>query len=705
MRNCKKLAQVVLLAAPFTNSWAEESQATDSVGLEKLVVTADLREQNSFDVPSSIQVVDGETIEELNYESPEELAKAIPNTNLTRYRAGLGESNFTIRGVGATTVNVDQSIGFYVDEIPVASVSEFGPELYDVEQFEILRGPQGTLYGRNALGGVFHIKTVQPQPEQSGKASVSYGSENDRRVFLLGNTPLGETENVLARFSFVHSARDPRIENLAAGASDVDDTEVTAGRAKLLFDVSDQLSLLFAADLSDSKLITGSADFNGDRTKVNSIRPAKLTKQSGGLSLKAEYLLDTTTLVSLTSIRMQDQKGGGSRAEAQSYDPLNPFTVPFNNDYNGELDQTTIIQELRLESATDERLSWILGGFYQYNKADRLSDLVNVSLNGFERSFATTKDSSVAAFADLTYELDERSSITAGLRLSHDRKELDYRHEGSLVPVLGFQAAPNQTLSLDDNFSDISPRLIYAFKPNQNINLFAKVAKSYKAGGYNTEFLKAGDNKPYQKESILSYEAGLKAVSEDGHLEVDVTAFYMDWSDQQVLDFSGLGLTSVVNAEESVSQGVELQLRATPAAGLLLTAAAGYVDAEFKQVSNELASINGNRQPNTSKVTASLGVRYQKALSHALEGYVAADLSYQSSFFWDVNNSVEEPSHTFLNLSAGAGNEDYRLSAYLKNATDEAYNTYATPGTPGFFTAQAQPGFGREFGLKWSLNF
>lgn len=179
----------------------------------------------------------------------------------------------------------------------------------------------------------------------------------------------------------------------------------------------------------------------------------------------------------------------------------------------------------------------------------------------------------------------------------------------------------------------------------------------------------------------------------------------MDWSDQQILDFSGIGLTSVVNAEESRSVGLEMQFRAMSVSGLLFTAAAGYIDAEFKSVPSDLAAINGNQQPNTSKLTASLGLQYETALNSRLKGYIGGDLSYQSSFYWDVRNTIEEPSHTFLNLSAGAGNDDYQVSVFVKNATDETFNTNAAPAVPGLFLAQAQPGSGRELGIKLTTNF
>ncbi len=697
----RTFTQVVLLTASLNSyCWAEGVSTESRYGLEEIIVTADLREQRSFEVPSSIQVVSGETIESLGYQSTEEIIHTIPNAHLSRYRTGLSEGNFTIRGVGATTVNVDQSIGFYIDGIPVTSVAEFGPELLDVDRIEILRGPQGTLYGRNALGGVFHIRTVEPQADSSAKAMVGYGSDNDRKIALTGNTPLGSNA-VLARFSLSHNSRDGRIDNVAEGASDVGDLTTTAARGRVSFDVSDRLELLVSADISDSESTEGSGDFDAiDDQTVNSLRPVTLTKKTRGLSMKAEYVMDGMTFVSLTSVRTQDDKGHGGRAETQSYDPDNAFTVPFNNDFTGALDQKTLTQELRLESDTALPLSWIMGVFYQRNQADRISDLVNVSLDGFERSLSTTKDDSLAAFADATYAFSERSSLTAGLRVNRDRKRLDYHHEGSLVPVLGFQAAPNQVLSLNDNFQDISPRLAYEFQPNNTMNVFVKVAKGYKSGGYNTEFLRAGDNHPYKKESIVSYEAGIKAISDNEQLEMDITTFYMDWTDQQILDFSGLGLTTVENADESRSQGVEVQLRAAPTDNLILTASAGYVDAELKTASATLVEINGNQQPNTPELTASLGTRYQRQVTQTLTGFVSADLSYQSEFYWDIKNTLEEPAHAFLNLSVGAGNDDVQLSAYLKNATDEAYNVSAVPETPGFFAAQNQPGFGRELGIR-----
>lgn len=674
---------------------------TDLYSLTPLIVTADRREQEAFDVPTSIQSFDRETIVHGLYENTDELIRAVPNAHISQQRAGTGETNFSIRGVGTTTVNVDQTIGFYVDNVPVTSVSEFGLEYFDIDSIEVLRGPQGTLYGRNALGGVIHIKTAQPEHEQKAKLTTSYGSDNEKRFSVMANTPI--SDKVLGRFNFLHASRDERIRSSVDGLDDIDDLHLNAARAKILFLPNDRLRLLVSADILDSKQSTGTGDFlTATEQGVNTLRPAVIEKKNNGISLEGQYQFENMKLVSLTSLRHHDQLGQGSRPETENYNPQIAPTAVFNNDFTAALDQTTITQEFRLESTDDQPLSWIAGIFLQRNDADRISDIINLPTNLYERSFADTKDRSIALFTDATYEVDTKFSITAGIRASWDKKELDYRHEGSFLPVIGFSFAPNQTLKQTQSFNDVSPRLVFEYKLTPDINIYTKASRGYKTGGFNTEFVALGTSS-YDKESIWSYEAGIKSRLLDGRLEMDLNIFHMDWSDQQVLIFAN-GISQVSNVEKSESKGMEFQVRARPIENLFLSASLGYVDAKFTDTPSSL-NVDGNQQPNTPDWSASITGQIEQQLFTNTLGFIRVDVSYLSSFYWDVQNTLEEPNHTFVNLSTGIETDDYELTIFAKNLSDEEYRVFALSGTPGFFGDLAQPGHGREIGIRASLKF
>ncbi len=697
----KPLAACICLSV-LNAANGQESSLNSAVELEQVIVTAQRRESRALDVPGSLHVFNQAAITSGNFENTDELIRSVPNAHITQQRVGLGESNFSIRGVGTTTVNVDQTIGFYIDDVPVASVSEFGPQYYDIEQVEVLRGPEGTLYGRNALGGVLHIKTVQPKNEQSLKTVLSYGSGNESRVALVANTPLG-SDKALARINLLQTTSDTRIDNRAAGVADVGDFDSDGIRAKVLLTPNTKLRLLISGDYSDSQQVVGTGEFdNVGIERVDNIRPAKLDITNKGFSVRAEYLHSTNKLISISSVRQQDLTGGGGRPELENFDPQIPQLVIFNNDFSGGLEQTTYTQEFRLESVNDGPTNWIVGTFFQYNDAERLSDLINVSTGLFERSFADSKDTTIAVFGDISYQLNQKLSVSTGARIAQNKKELDYDHQGSLAPLFGINFAPNQQLDLEEDFDDISPRLVVEYTPSANTNVYGKISKGFKAGGYNTEFVGL-TNAPYDKESIINYETGIKSQLFNRKLEAELSVFYMDWSDQQVLVFEN-GVSQVANAEESKSQGVELQLRAQPIKSLLITASAGYLDATFEETPESLP-INGNQQPNTPDLSGNITGRYQFAFNDHFSGFAQASLSYQSSFYWDVNNTLEEPSHTFLNASFGIRENAYEVSLFGKNLTDENYRVSAVPGSPGFFNAQAQPGVGREIGIKAIVNF
>lgn len=693
-----RFTALLMLATPVIQA---ASNDTPSI-LEEIMVTADRRQESTLEVPSSLQVLDTATIEFRNYENTEELIRSVPNAHISQQRVGLGESNFSIRGVGTTTVNVDQTIGFYIDDIPVASVSEFAGEYFDVAQVEVLRGPQGTLYGRNALGGILHVKTNDPQPEQVIKLRAIYGSDNERRLAATFNSPLG-SDTLMARVNILHSAHDARISNIALDAEDVDRFEVDSVRTKLLWLASERLSVQLSGELSDSEQTTAAGFFdNANHKSVNSLRPALLSKTSKGLGAKIEYELNRARFISLSSVRNQDQSGRGSRPESQSINPQLPFTMVFNNDFSGSLDQTTITQEFRLESFSDESLQWLIGAFFQRNKADRVSDILNVPTQVFERSFSTTQDQSLAAFTDLSYDINEQLSVTLGARYTRDKKELSYNHLGTFQPLFGFNFAPNQALNLGESFSDVSPRLVLEYHPIDKTHLYAKIARGYKAGGYNTEFL-SFVNAPYGKESIWNYEVGFKTRSLNDRMELEASFFYMNWMDQQVLVFGPAG-SQISNSKKSISKGLEIQSRLQANERLLITAVIGYVKAEFEQTPASLP-VTGNAQPNSPEFSASLSARYHTVISENLQLFVDGDISHQSSFYWDVNNLLKEPDHTFVNLSMGVDSGQYQLSIFTKNLLNEDYRTNAFAASPGFFAAQGQPGHGRELGIKLEINY
>lgn len=691
---------VITFYAFSTSVSAEEA---DLDVLEAVVVTADRREENTLTVPTSVQVINGQTIKDRSYENTAELLRAIPNTNMTELRPGVGESNFSIRGVGTTTINIDQAIGFYVDDIPVTSIAEFGLAYFDVDQVEVLRGPQGTLYGRNSLGGVLHIKTADPKAKEEVELSGTYGNDDEKRFSAIVNLPFA-SDTLLTRFNFLHTSRDDRINNIAAGASDVDDLNLNAGRGKILYLPNDQLSVLFSADVSDSDQLIATGGFETAETLgVNTPRPSKLKRKNKGASAEVEYLFDSLKLVSLTSYRKHDQNANGSRPEAVNFNPLFPLlTLPFNNDFTSDLDQHTFTQEFRLESDSVEPLKWTVGTFYQYNDADRISDIENVPTGLFERSIATVEDRSFALFADMTYMLTDKFSVTAGARGTWDKKKLNYQHVGSFAPIFGGNFAPNQTLNLDKSFKDFSPRLAFEYAPREDVSLYAKASHGYKSGGFNTEFLGLGVT-PYDAESIWSYELGVKGRFLDNKLEVEANVFYMDWDDQQVLIFEN-GISQVANSKKSESKGFEFQARTKPTDGLLVTASLGYVDAIFKSTPASLG-VDGNQQPNTPEWSAALNGRFEKNIFPNVVGFVDAGVTYRSSFYWDVANTLEESGHVFVNLRLGMEADSYEVKVFAKNLFDEDYRVSAIPGAAGFFDAQAQPGNGREVGVTVTLKY
>lgn len=680
------------------SAWARglEAAPDEAVFVADVVVTAQKRDQPLIDVPISLRVLAGEEIRARQIRDMEGALDSIPNAAITRQRNTGSEWNIAIRGVSnAAALNVDGSVAVYIDDVFVPDSSGFNFEVYDLAALELLRGPQGTLYGRNATGGALNIRTQAPGTAFGGWLSAVYGSDDEVRLGGAVDLPTADGR-LRTRIAGLYARHDGWIDNQAAGSKDVDSLDAYGLRFRSIYEASETTRIELAGDYAKTERLLGGGDMaTVDDDGVNLLYPTDSRLKNGGASLKVDHQVGGVTVRSITAYRATRGISRGSRPE-----------VILNDVDDANVDQHSWTQELQILSPQDRPLTWLAGAFGQRYAVERLSSLVNLDYGLGEYSQSRVKGTSLGVFAEARWAFAPRLALTVGGRYTHDDKRLHYAHSGSLAPLFGYPFAPAQALDDKRAWGAFTPQAVIEFLPSQGLRAYAKVSRGYKAGGFNTEFV-ALDNVSFGKESVWNYELGAKGRLLDGRAFLSAAIYRLDWDDQQVLNFFN-GQSHVSNSDRSRSQGGEVELTLRPTPAFTLTGGFGYADAKFLRFPNADPygnAADGNRQPRASKYSGSASAQYERALGQGWGGFARIDYSYLSSFYWDALNQLREPERHLVDASVGVSRGGLSARLFVKNATDRKYHLYAVNGTAGFFPAQATPADRRTFGLSIEQSF
>lgn len=684
-------------------AYGQDASDGETTLLETITVTAQRREQEAKDVPVSLRVFSREDLEERIAKRLEDAFAATPNASMTSQRGGNDASSLSIRGVTTTAFGADPSVGVYVDDVYIGNDNGFNARMADFEQIEILRGPQGTLYGRNAVGGAVNIRTGSPELGVNS-ATIQTGVGTDGLVFgsTTANVALGE--NAAARVSLFGDRSNGWVSN-GQGGPDFMNLDDFGGRAKLLYRPTDDWEVEFSADYAKDK---GSKSGYGPfdtvwEDGVDIAVPFVDETENYGASLKSTWQMDFGELVSVTAWRGAKGAGGGG-----NFAPI----VFQSASYEREYDQFT--QEVRANSE-GERFDWTLGGFLLSSKEKRFEtsgffpalppDFLfpgqpALPANYVEGTHSDVDSLSAAAFGDLTWHATDRLDVIAGARLSYDRKAIDYEHGSTLGPIAFFAPALATSPTVDG--FDVSPRVGVTYALTDDIKAYATIARGYKPAGFNISFAPTTDI-GYDAESAINYEVGLKGEALDGRIGYALSAFYFDWRDQQVYSFVD-GQLFIGNAPKSRSYGAEAEINAEVADGLRLYAGVGLLDARFVDYPNALSGTDesGNWQPFASKFSASLSAEYTRPITGDIDLVARADYDWRSSFFWDTANQIKEPGYGIVNVRVGIETERWAFSVFAQNLFDQEYRVRAAVYSGA---AMAIPGTPQTFGLLARATF
>ena len=753
LNKIQKIAACILGFGAALSPMYANAQESGFLGLEEVIVTARKREESVQSTPVSMVAISSTGLRDRSIDSFGRLGEVAPNIEINGGipNGGGSATQIFIRGVGQDDYSFpnEPGVGLYIDDVYISRSAAADFSFMDLERIEILRGPQGTLYGRNTIGGAVKVITKKPEGSNTGEIGVTVGRYS--RADVYANYDMAVSDNVAVKAAIATFNRDGLGTNLIG--QDLGEDEEFDARLGVRWDVSESLEVLLSADYmrQDQAGPAGSmvrfdaldptTDFliNGILAgpiadKYNLQPPAdqygtayvrtldecdKCVYNSGGTvetkddaeifgaSLTINKELGNAILKSITSIRDYDidirRDSEHTPFDIVQVDNPETFTQ-FTQELqwsgvtmNGNLDYVVGVYGL-LEDGDSELYAPLLSGLYDAIAFD-LTALINTEYDAF----------SVAAYAEATYALSDRLALTFGGRLTHDDKEYIY---GLARPESGQVPLPPETL--EESWTEFLPKVGVEYQASDTLLFYGNASSGYKAGGYNSRALSGIAPKAFDPEYVDVYEAGFKSTLANNTLILNGAIFYNDYTDIQllaVLDLGGGNVETVIeNAGEATIIGGELEFQWAPAANLSISGGVGFLDAEYDEVGPSAASAgiaDSNELINAPELSANLSGEYRFLLP-AGDVAVRADLVYRGEQYRDAVNTPElkADSYTLLNgrVTWTSNDERWELAAFVTNITDEIYVTNGV-SVLGLGYVEAYYSRPREWGVSLTMNF
>lgn len=723
------LALVPVLAGAVL---AQENASSARTAVPEMVVTAQKREQNLKDVPISVSAFEQEDLERREFTQIDDLAYATPNMNIVS-TADARTTQFTIRGITGQTLfpGAESSVGIFVDGVFVNNPIAQNFDILDVERVEILRGPQGTLYGKNTTAGAINIISRKPGDEFAARAAVQYGNYNDRRVKGSIESPI--VDGLLyGQISATYHERDGYAENTFLG-TDIDTDDVKALRAAFRYAPNPQLEVNFSGDVLKQRRVPGIPDTTPEDREDELDVAMYENRDVQGLNLTTEYTLaNSHKITSITAYRNYDWERLGD----DDGTILPAFVSPVTES------TWQVSEELRLESPSGQQLEWVLGLFYLHTDMEGSSDpvidpdsifLLNAGVPctaifpapfcaaGVGNNRIDQQSDTAALFGQGTYAFDPQWSLTAGLRGSWEKKKFHNVQSSTQLPL--FLAVIDASFERD--VSSISPMLALTYKATPDVNFYGSVSQGFKSGGFNTGPVASPAQLPdtiYDDESLWNYEIGAKTDWFNKRLRLNVAAFLIDYKDLQAFKYEevapGVFSSRITNAADATSTGFEVELTAVPTPGLTIGGGLGYAKATYDSFSGcgvvpglppTAVDCSGNTLTGAPAWTGNLNAAYYVPVPGVpdLELMFYGDWSYRGKTYFDIQNdpSNVQSAYSVFNASVGLLDSDggWSLVAFGQNLADKDYTVMSLPGFAG--THIRTLGNPRTVGIRFSTTF
>jgi iron complex outermembrane recepter protein len=764
-----KILVSVSVLTTMTSMARAQAPAADE-GIADIVVTAQKKSENLQNVPISVAAVTGATIADLHASTLQGIQGTVPNVSIGNFSNTPNNAVFSIRGIGVIEPDpyAGNTVAVVVDGVPQYFSIGALLDLYDVDRIEILRGPQGTLFGANTTGGVVNVVNAQPTQDFGGKLDVSYGNY---RHFTLGgvlNAPL--SEKLAARISVQHDERKGFITNVVDG-SDLGKRNVTIFRAALKYSSGSDFDATLSGEYDRGRNgapvvvagdLPGEAEFvpAGFRNQyVSPCLPAGSRCRAPDKYLSARQgvpdISNVDTYRGTLTLNARNT-AIGDITSITGYKQFKQFeftdqdgTPIFLDDTRRQTKGWQYSQELRTDIHASDRLELLLGGFYLKTHYDHFQHfriefaapitydtVLNTVTKGFpglfQRNLQEQSNYSASGFAQAYFKLTDQLKLQAGIRYTHEQTIMKASTLTSFAPggVTTFDGTapdgtPNALISLvappisGRSWNNVGWKLGLDYKPSDNVLLYASWARGFKSGGFTGRIGIAQDIGPYNPEHLDTYEIGIKTDLLDKHLRANLTGFYNNYRDIQLAQiyFRGSGANlvqgnTIINAANAHIKGFELEVTAAPTSGLTLRSSLAYLDATYSRFpfllpSGATLNLKGQRLQNAPKWTASASATYKFPLAGG-NGRINAQYTYTSekleTSIIDTRRASVQPTH-YVN-----GNIDWSPAGDAFTIGVWVRNLFDKHYTASVFDAPGTLGLvnyasPREFGVSAGYKF
>ena len=701
-------AFALALAAPHSAVAAD-----DATTLGEVIVTAQKKSENINDVPLSVTAVSGQKLDAIRSGGGDirMLSARIPSLTL--------ESSFGrtfprpyIRGLGNTDfdINASQPVSFIYDEVVLENPVLKGFPLFDIAQVEVLRGPQGTLFGRNTPAGVLKFESAKPTKEFAGYGSASYATFSTMNLEGAVSGPI-VADVLSARLSGLYQRRSDWVDNTRSGDNnDSEGYDQYALRGQLLYTPTAEFSALlnlhyqhldgtprvFRANIIQKGTNNFVAGFKRDTISQDAQGRAIQKVESSGANLKLTYDFGDG-MPALTSITAYERVDTYSRADidggfgASFAPPFGPGFIPFPSESaDGVPFHGQFTQEIRL-AGDNGPLGYTVGAFY-FNESIKIDSysfntLAGGALDG--RAYQSQKTESWAVFANVDYDVSEQLNVAGGVRYSDDSK--DFLAQRTRSP---FGAPNTAVLRTSPNSSDLSFNVSATYAATEDLNLYARVARGYRAPSIQGRLVFGDTLSVAKKETVMSYEAGVKGTTADGRVRFDADVFYYRANDLQVTAVGGgANFNRLLNADKATGYGFEFNAEAEPVDRLMLTAGLSYNHTEIQDSAlftqpcgsgctvldpaGPIAGtvrIDGNNLPNAPRWIASVTAGYSWPVGEG-SVFVFSDWAYRSKINFFLYESAEYNDAKLLEgglrIGYRAPGEAWEVAAFGRNITND----------------------------------
>ena len=722
MKYSKLQKQLLLASAASSASFigaTAAAQDENRVSVDSIIVTAERREQSLQDAPVAVTAFADAFIEDAKIENASDLAGYVPGLHLAPFSRV--QALPALRGAqsGEDGPGLDQPVAFFVDDVYKGRVTDWDFALFDVERIEVLRGPQGTLFGRNVVGGLINVVTKKPTEEFRAIADVSVGRFDliDAKAKISG--PISEENGIFGSVAVSTTKREGFTTNLFNG-NRLDEVDKTSAKAQLRYAPDGAFEAMLQGDYFLDDGFGQHRDYVGplpaapslagfvpdtDPEVVNIQRDGGVDRTAWGTSLNLNYDFGDAQLTSISAFYRED----GELAETDAFGLPVPI---FFTSQDFELDQFS--QEIRLSGsdAFDGRLEWVVGGFYlnvDHTRNRRFdADLIEGTFLGdiqvndvsgntdpqFFESRQTVETSSISGFFQGTLSLTDSLRITAGGRYTSDKKKGTLEHVGN--SFLFNDAGEFDIILPEATFNAFTPRATLEYDFSDDFMVYATYSQGFKAGGFKVDGLEDPSfyQVPLNPEKAKNYEIGIRSSWFDNRLVANVTAYMVDYTDLQVsqLVTTGAQITFLqTSAGKAEAEGVEVELMAALAEGFDVWANYSYFNGEF----TDFGEFTGNEMVSPPHAfTAGFSYEHQLENSHSLG--LRADVQHKSEYFQDpanepgIVNSIDAIVNASITWSLPS---NWQFSLWAKNLTDERAVNYANDSSVFILsTAQVEAG-------------